>query len=149
MPPPSAPSCLCLKPWDKKLRIEFEEVPVNAMDESLWYGPWDTAIHRLFKDGEGFQIALQHLRAGHHGEPKWTVFYFIRAGTIPVCVIEIKPYCDLRRPQAHVSAYRQVEECLKVLVINDPNDVWSVCNWWTIPYYDDENTHQHHHSCPQ
>ncbi|KAF8587130.1 hypothetical protein K439DRAFT_1614559 [Ramaria rubella] len=79
----------------------------------------DMAIHHLFKDGEGFQIAPQHLRAGYHGKPKWTVFNLIRAGMIPVCVIEIKLYCDLKRPQAQVSVYRQVEEHLKVLVIND------------------------------
>ncbi|KAF8573008.1 hypothetical protein K439DRAFT_1625368 [Ramaria rubella] len=119
MPPLLAPSRLHLKPWDKKLRIKFEEVPANATDESLWYGPWDMAIHRLFKDGEGFQITPQHLRAGHHGEPEWTIFYLIHAGTIPICVVEIKPYCDLKRPQARVSAYCQVEKRLKVLVIND------------------------------
>ncbi|KAF8579668.1 hypothetical protein K439DRAFT_1620376 [Ramaria rubella] len=119
MPQPSGTHRLRPKPWDKKLRIEFEGVPANATDESLWYGPWDTAIHRLFKDGEGFQIAPQHLRADHRGEPEWTIFYLIKAGTIPVCVVEIKPYRDLKRPQARVRAYAQVKERLKVLVIDD------------------------------
>ncbi|KAF8572975.1 hypothetical protein K439DRAFT_1625393 [Ramaria rubella] len=119
MPQPSGTHHLQPKPWDKKLRIKFEGVPMNATDKSLWYGPWDTAIHRLFKDGKRFQIAPQHLRADHCGEPKWTIFYLIKTGMIPVCVVKIKPYCNLKRPQVRVRAYAQVEEHLKVLVIDD------------------------------
>ncbi|KAF8577197.1 hypothetical protein K439DRAFT_1622283 [Ramaria rubella] len=77
------------------------------------------AIYHLFKDGEGFQIAPQHLRADHCGEPEWMIFYLIKAGMIPICVVKIKPYHDLKRPQVRVRAYAQVEEHLKVLVIDD------------------------------
>ena len=85
-------------PWDVELQSEFEDVSKNATNESLWYGPWDTVLHRLFRDNEGFQIALQHLKMGHRGEPEWSVFYLVKAGSIPICVIEVKPLWHLKQP---------------------------------------------------
>ena len=108
------------RPWDKKLRSEFDDVPSNATDESLWYGPWDTALHRLFKDHDGFQIAPQHLKSGHRGEPEWSVWYLIKSGVIPVCIVEVKPYFHLKRPKKHIDAYTQVANRLQELITDDP-----------------------------
>ena len=90
-------------PWDAKLWSEFEDVPKNATDESLWYGPWDTVLHRLFRDNEGFQIALQHLKMGNRGEPEWSVFYLVKAGSFPMCIIKVKPLWHLKWPQRCMS----------------------------------------------
>ena len=107
-------------PWDAKLQSKFEDVPKNATDESLWYGPWDTILHRLFRDNEGFQIVLQHLKMGHRGEPEWSVFYLVKAGSIPVCVIKVKPLWHLKRPQRCIDVYNQVLDCLKEFVLDCP-----------------------------
>ena len=108
------------RPWNKKLRSEFDDVPSNATDESLWYGPWDTALHRLFKDHDGFQIAPQHLKSGHCGEPEWSVWYLIKSGAIPVCIVEVKPYFHLKRPKKRIDAYTQVADRLQELITDDP-----------------------------
>ncbi|KAF8586728.1 hypothetical protein K439DRAFT_1614954 [Ramaria rubella] len=107
------------KAWDKKLRSKFEDVPVNATDESQWYSLRDMAIHCLFKDSDGFQVAPQHMKADYHGQPEYTIFYLIKAGTIPICVVKIKPYRDLKRPQAWVQTYTQVKDRLKILVMDE------------------------------
>ena len=106
-------------PWDYKLRSEFEDVANNSTDESEWYGPWDTAIHRLFKDQEGFQVAPQHLNKQFRGKPEWTIFYLIKAGSIPVCVFEIKPYRHLKGPQKRIDAYYQVAGRLRELLVDE------------------------------
>lgn len=104
------------KPWDKKLRSEFEDVPVTATDENLWYGPWDTALHRLFKDKEGFQIVPQYLC----GEVEWSLWYLIKSGTIPVCVVEVKPYFHMKRPKKRIDAHARVTDRLRELITDSP-----------------------------
>ena len=86
----------------------------------MWYGPWDTILHRLFRDNKGFQIALEQLKMGHRGEPEWSVFYLVKAGSIPICVIEVKPLWHLKQPQRHINMYNQVLDCLKEFVLDCP-----------------------------
>ena len=60
----------------------------------------------------------QHLKMGHRGEPEWSVFYLVKAGSIPVCIIKVKLLWHLKWPQRHIEAYNQVLDCLKEFVLD-------------------------------
>ena len=120
MPSTSSVPLRATLPWDAKLWSKFEDVPKNDTDENSWYGPWDTILHRLFRDNEGFQIVLQHLKMGCRGEPKWSVFYLVKAWSILMCVIEVKLLWHLKCPQRCIDAYNQVLDCLKEFILNCP-----------------------------
>ncbi|KAF8574993.1 hypothetical protein K439DRAFT_1641754 [Ramaria rubella] len=61
--------------------------------------------------GHGYPppVAPQYTRQNYRGELEWSFFYLIKKESLPVCVLEIKPYRDLGRRQARIEAYSQVE----------------------------------------
>ncbi|KAF8587496.1 hypothetical protein K439DRAFT_1614288 [Ramaria rubella] len=133
------------KPWDKKLCSEFEDVPATSTNESKWYRPWDMAIHRLFPDCKGFQVAPQHMKSQYCGKPEWMIFYWIKTSSLPVCIIEIKPYVHLKQLQAWVDAYQQVEAHLKVLLMDKHSiprmyGVLIIGEWFLIMMIDTKST---------
>ena len=62
----------------------------------------------------------QHLKMRCRGELEWSIFYLVKAGSIPVCVIEVKPLWHLKQPQRHIDAYNQVLDHLKEFVLDCP-----------------------------
>ena len=125
---PSRPA----KPWDSKLHSEYEDVLITFTNKSEWYGPCDIILHQLFKHHDGFQMASQHLKVVHRGELEWTIFYLIKSGSIPVCIVEVKPYLHLKHPQKCINAYIQVENRLRSCHLST---ISLVCDWSEISDY--------------
>lgn len=101
--------------YDAALVHEFQMVPVTTQDESEWYGPWDSLLHRLFSPRDGFQIAPQHQISNLRGGPEWTVFFLIKHHLhVIACIVEIKPYYHYKSHKLRINAYEQLKDRLEI-----------------------------------
>lgn len=102
--------------YDKILLYEFNAVPLTSENESQWYGPWSSLLHRLFPPEQGFQFSLQCDHAKLTGEPG-SYFIVKYYGCVTAC-IQVKPFSHYNHPEKRLAAYTQLHDRLEKFIQN-------------------------------
>jgi hypothetical protein len=106
----NATTAITTTTWDSMIQNAFRVVPPDSADESMYYGPWDLVLHKLFTSDDGFMVSPSHFRDHSRSEADYTVFYQVSTNGIPVCVVEIKPQFHWKYNTLRFKADEQIRE---------------------------------------
>jgi hypothetical protein len=75
--------------WSPAIKRSFAQARPDH--ESDYYGPYNTILHSLFPDNEGYVICPQHKMVFYDGSVDFLSLYVVESASHPVFFMEIKP----------------------------------------------------------
>src|ERR1700748_2918527 len=105
-------------PWPEQILEQFDQVPARTIDESEYYGPYNSLLSFLFPVDEGFQVAPKCKGPVYPGSNDFRTIYVVNVNKRPVFFIEIKPRGHLQNMGARGAADEQMRDGFYNLVGN-------------------------------
>lgn len=98
-------------PWERYIVQQFQSaLPRGELDESQYYGPYNTLLHYLFPPSESYMVVPQYKRPTQLTSIDFTTIFLIQQGQHPVFFLEIKAAEHLRNKYTRAAADKQMRE---------------------------------------
>jgi hypothetical protein len=94
--------------WSLAVKRSFAQARPDH--ESDYYGPYNTILHNLFPDNEGYVVCPQHKMVSYDGSVDFLSMYVVESASHPVFFMKIKPRSAVGLPSSREQADDQMRQ---------------------------------------